>query len=723
MGFRKLNIKSEYRSLSDNIVTDFYIPTLRHAVLYKRAVGFFSSSALIEISRGITGLIKNGGRIMLIVSPKLQEEDIQAISEGYKERSQVIEHAVLNAITEPRNHFEEERLNLLANLITNGHLDIKIAFTEVGDGIGIYHEKVGLLYDEEDSIIAFSGSMNETSTAFTHNYETIDVFCSWTEDKIRVQAKESAFDTLWSDREPNVIVIEFPKVAIEKLQKYKRGTVNLEIDEAEYCTNQSDTVPIGPCVPNEVGLYDYQLDAIEQWAKRGFQGVFDMATGTGKTYTALGAIANLYSYCEQQLAVLIVCPYQHLVEQWVKDIVMFNMKPIIGYSASTQKNWKRRLKDAVLDFNLGIKKHFCFITTNATFSLKLVREQIDLLKGNVVLVVDEAHNFGATNLSSTLNPRIPYRLALSATLERHGDEEGTAKLLGYFGEKCIEYTLERAIRENKLTPYYYYPVVVHLTDDELSEYKALTKQVFKNCSFDIKGKIKISDYGKMLLIKRARIVAAAQEKITRLHELMIPIKNEKHILVYCGAATIRDPGYIEGAVDDFEMRQIDVVSDLLGNKLNMKISQFTSAESAEKRELLKTEFSQGKHIQALIAIRCLDEGVNIPCIKKAFILASSTNPKEYIQRRGRVLRRFTGKERAIIYDFITLPRPLSIASVTDEEELKIDLSLIRREMTRMRDFAAIAENPAETDHLIVKIEESYGLTKIGSGGDKYEYEV
>jgi superfamily II DNA or RNA helicase len=657
---------------------------------------------------------------MLIASPKLQQEDVQAIAKGYEERTCVIERAVLNAIMDPRDHFEEERLNLLANLIADARLDIKIAFTEAGLGIGIYHEKMGLLYDEQDNIIAFTGSMNETSTAFMHNYETIDVFCSWTDENIRVRAKDSAFNMLWNDCEPNMNVVEFPKVAIEKLQTYKKGPVDMEIDEAEYYTIKPNPASNGPCVPKGVCLHDYQLDAINEWVKCGYRGIFDMATGTGKTYTGLGAIAKLYSQCGKQLAVLIVCPYQHLVEQWVEDIVLFNIKPIIGYSASKQKDWKTRLKDAVINFNMGIKKHFCLITTNATFSSKFVMKQIDSLKGDIVLVVDEAHHFGAPNLSSTLNPKIPYRLALSATLERHRDEEGTSKLYEYFGKKCIEYTLERAIKENKLTPYYYYPIVVHLTHDEAADYKVLTKAVSRHLYTDSKGKLRVDEHGKMILLKRARIVAAATEKISKLRELILPFQNDKHILVYCGAATIHDPGYIEGFTDDFEMRQIDVVSDLLGNKLNMRISQFTSAESAEKRGLLKTEFSQGKHIQALVAIRCLDEGVNIPGIKIVFILASSTNPKEYIQRRGRVLRKFPGKHHAIIYDFVTLPSsPLDIAYFTYKGEFKEDLSLIKREMTRMRDFAAVAENPAETDRLLVEIEEAYGLTRIG--GEEYEF--
>lgn len=720
MGFRELNIKSEYRSLIDNIVTDFYIPALERAVLYKRAVGFFSSTALIEMSRGICGLVRNGGRIMIIASPRLQQEDIEAIAKGYEERASVIQRAVLNAITEPRNHFEEKRLNLLANLIADGILDIKIAFTEASGNIGIYHEKMGLIYDREENIIAFTGSMNETSVAFMHNYETIDVYCSWTHDNARVRAKDTAFNLLWNNCEPNVSVIEFPKVASEKLQAYKTGPIDLKIDENEYLVNQHTFSHRNPCIPKRVSLYNYQIEAIEQWAKRGFRGIFNMATGTGKTYTALAAITKLYEHCNKQLAVLIVCPYQHLVEQWVEDIELFNMKPIVGYSTSKQRNWKTRLRDEVNSFNLGVRNHFCFVTTNATFSSEFVQAQVERLKGNVVLVVDEAHNFGAPHLSQALNPKIPYRLALSATIERHGDKEGTEKLYDYFGEKCIEYTLEQAIRDNKLTPYYYHPVVIHLDDEELDEYKTITKEVVKHCSTDANGKLIITEYGKLLLIKRARLVASAKEKIRKLQELMTDYQKDKHLLIYCGAATMRDPGYVEGVIEDFERRQIDVVSDLLGNKLKMRISQFTSAENAAERERLKKEFAEGDNIQALVAIRCLDEGVNIPNIKTVFLLASSTNPKEYIQRRGRVLRKFPGKHYATIYDFITLPRRLDTVHKTSIDELNMDLSLIKREVNRMRDFAELAKNPAQSDDLIGRIEQAYGLSKIGIGGADYD---
>lgn len=221
------------------------------------------------------------------------------------------------------------------------------------------------------------------------------------------------------------------------------------------------------------------------------------------------------------------------------------MKPIICYSASSQKNWRERLKTAVNSFNLGVIQHFCMLSTNATFSLDYVQTEILKLSGNIVLVVDEAHNFGAEKLSDTLLPHIPYRLALSATIDRHGDEEGTRKLYNYFGDKCIEYTLEDAINARMLTPYYYHPIPVSLNEEELSEYLELSAKIKRNVYPNKKGEIQLSEYVKLLLIQRARIVAGASEKISALYDLMKNYKDKNQILVYCGATTMRDVDYEE----------------------------------------------------------------------------------------------------------------------------------------------------------------------------------
>lgn len=724
MAFQDKKIHSEYRSLSNNVIKEFYIPLLEDAILYKRAVGYFSSSALIELSKGISGLVQNGGEIQLVASPKLSDEDIDAINKGFELREAVIERALINSFTPPINIYEEERLNLLAHLIGDGHLNIKIAYMENSNNVGMFHEKMGLLYDKENNVVAFSGSMNETRTGFSHNYESIDVFCSWTAEKERVISKERAFSAIWQDYEPKIRVVDFPIAAKSILDNYKKPTFNNNLDYEEFEMSHTSSKEkifnnvFGPKIPGSITLHDYQLEAIENWEKQKYSGIFDMATGTGKTYTALGAISKLYENSDGNLAVFIICPYQHLVEQWVEDINLFGMKPIIGYSSSIQRNWKKRLKDASIGFNLGVKKHFCFVSTNATFSSKFVQDIMKIIKGNVVLVIDEAHNFGAEHLSKTLTPSIPFRLALSATLERHGDKEGTEKLFDFFGEKCIEYSLKQAIDNGKLTPYYYYPIVVNLTDEELIIYKSLTTQLSKYCTKDKSGKIKISEAGKMLLIKRARLVAGASNKIPKLSELMERYKSDSHMLVYCGAATLEDPEYVEGDASIEEKRQIDIVSNLLGNKLGMKVSKFTSEESSEERENLKNVFSEGKHLQTLIAIRCLDEGVNIPSIKTAFILASSTNPKEYIQRRGRVLRKFLNKNSAVIYDFITLPVSNDEIRKYPEEELKLVRSLAYKEITRMKDFASIAENPSDSDRLINEISDAYNLSDLGGYKDE-----
>lgn len=726
MSLQSIELKKEYRSFIDNIVRDFYTPLLRECTLYKRAVGFFSSSALIELALGITGLIENGGRIELIASPKLSAEDIAAIEDGLERKDKVIENCLLREIVNVKGKFAEERLNLLSNLIASGRMEIKIAITEKDNHIGMYHEKMGLLYDDENNIVAFTGSMNESANAFSHNYETIDIFTSWSADEERVLAKQAAFSALWNDYEPHIQVCRFPEVEKQIIERYSKGNAPDRNNRFDSGGGNAPVAPkregIYPRVPDCVNIREYQNEAIGNWAANGYRGIFDMATGTGKTFTALAAVANLYRFADNRLAVIIVCPYQHLVEQWKDDIELFGMKPIVCYSASSQKNWRDRVKDAVKGFNLGVLMHFCIVTTNATFSTKFLQSQIIHLEGNTLLVVDEAHNFGAIKLSRLLLDNMRYRLALSATIERYGDEEGTNALFGYFGQKCIEYTLKEAIENDMLTPYYYYPVVVALSEDELDIYLYLTKQIsaaiMKSPKKD--GKRKLSTQAQMLMIKRARLVAAAINKISKLEEMIVDHTAENHILVYCGATTLKDVDYVEGEPDTEDIRQIDAVSALLGNKLGMRISQFTSKENALEREIIKTEFADGKHLQALVAIRCLDEGVNIPSIESAYILASSTNPKEYIQRRGRVLRKYDGKQFARIYDFITLPISFDQVNQYSDEVLEAVKSLAKREITRMLDFASISENPSAVDTLKNDVLDAYNIS-IEGGTDNGEW--
>lgn len=716
MSLQEVAIKSSYRTSVDNIPTDFYVPLLNRADSYKRAVGFFSSTILSKIYTGISALANKGGTIQLVASPKLSEEDIEAIRRGYELRDEVLQKAIIREMKEPKTLFEEKCLNQLANIIANGVLDIKIAFTENEQQIGMYHEKMGLISDVEGNTVAFSGSMNESFTAVSLNYESIDVFCSWKSDeqRDRVKDKQAAFSAIWNNNEPNISVLEFSDLGQEIIDRYKRTNVEVYENYDNIIINEQSITYYTPWIvkPKTLSFFDYQLEAINQWKAQDYQGIFDMATGTGKTLTALGALEVLSKETNGNLGIVIVCPYQHLVEQWIKDIVEFNISPLVCYSSY---NWKKKFKTTISDFKYGVIKNFCIITTNDTLATDFFQNEIDKLKSGICLVVDEAHNFGARKQLDCMKELYKYRLALSATLERHHDEYGTQRLKEYFGDKCIKYKLERAIREDKLTPYYYYPIPIHFEEDELDSYNELTEKIINILRRSKKDTLPKS--AEMLMIQRARIVASARNKLSALYEIIKnEYKDDNQMLIYCGATTVENSNYKEGVVDSEEKRQIDIVVDMLGNQLGMRVSKFTSEEDSKEREVIKESFSDGQMLQALVAIRCLDEGVNIPGIKTAFILASSTNPKEYIQRRGRVLRKAPNKRYAKIYDFITLPRDINKPMYGSEYQSS-EYSLLRREFERMEDFARLAENSSEFSKLKDKITDFYNL--YYSGGKDY----
>ena len=701
MSLIDLNIKSEYRSLIDNVVDDFYVPILKESVLYQRAVGFFSSSALIAISKGVEGLIINGGKIQIIASPRLSQEDIDEIRKGYEVRK-VLERALLRGIETHNSVEDTSRLSYIASLIANGVLDIKIAFLSTNNEIAMYHEKMGIMNDIEGNAVAFSGSMNESENAFSANYESFDVFCSWTNEKERVFQKQMAFQAIWNDYEPGVETIDFPEAVKDRIYAFNNSLRR----NSGLKTPEENSLPEDAMfLPPDFKIRPYQESAIQNWKENGYCGIYDMATGTGKTLTALASIEQLFSDNHKRLGVVIVCPYQHLVEQWVEDIVRFGIKPIVGYSSSSQKSWKKNLAQAVRSFNLRVSDFFCFITTNASFVTKTVQDQIGILSEDVVFVVDEAHNMGATNYRRYLPDNIKYRLGLSATIDRHNDESGTTALAEYFGKKCIAYSLKDAIDSQMLTRYYYYPVLTYLDQDELSDYLSITGQLAK-AIHKKNGKVVLTERAKQLLIKRSRIVAGAKGKLPELQRQIAPHIDDKHILVYCGATTVRDEDDA-----DFSKRQIDLVADLLGNTLNMRVGRFTSQESAQERAQIREAFAEGNALQVLVAIKCLDEGVNIPSIKTAFILASSTNPKEYIQRRGRVLRKFPGKEFAVIYDFITLPFPVNTIATQNSTIIDSTKGLIKRELIRMMDFADIAENPSSTFDLVYDLKHGFNISE------------
>jgi len=429
-------------------------------------------------------------------------------------------------------------------------------------------------------------------------------------------------------------------------------------------------------------LRDYQVDAIDSWFAHNCRGFLEMATGTGKTITALAASARLYER-EKRLAVVIAVPYQHLVDQWETESTGFGYRSILAYQSRTR--WLDELSHQIVDFGAGYRSFISVIVTHTTFSTPEFQQSISRIKGPSLIIADEAHHLGAETGRQNYPYGIPFRLALSATPDRWFDEVGTSALRDYFGETVFSFPLEKAIGVS-LTPYYYHPHLVSLTEDELEKYQDLSIRIARLANReDEEGKQNL----KMLLIRRAELLNKAANKLPVLSELVDAQGQIEHTLFYCA------PG------------QIDDVLRLLGWEKGLILHRFTAEEDAQERQQLLKDFANG-HLQALVAMKCLDEGVDVPSTRTAFVLASSGNPREFIQRRGRILRKAPGKDFSVIHDLVAVP-PNPLDASQDSAFFQSERSIVRRELQRFKEFANPALNKHQALDVIWEIAKRYSL--------------
>ena len=442
-----------------------------------------------------------------------------------------------------------------------------------------------------------------------------------------------------------------------------------------------------PVLPNGLCLRKYQHQAIANWFENKGRGTLKMATGSGKTIIALAISLELYQQIGLQ-ALLIVCPYRHLVSQWSRECHKFNLNPIIAMTRVD--HWQKELSNQLYNLPTTSQSFLTIITTNSTLISEGFQSQLKYFPTKTLIVGDEAHNLGSSRLESSLPRNIGLRLALSATPERQYDELGTTALLKYFGDIIQpEFTLSDAIKQGALVHYLYYPVFVELTALEASNYANITKRIGwslqKNPSFQD------NDSLTSLLTKRSRLIASAANKLTCLKQLMASRLNTSHTLFYCG------DGHLEN-----ETRQIDAVTHILGQELGYRVNTYTTDTSLEERERLRHQFESGE-LQGLVAIRCLDEGIDIPTIKTAIILASSSNPRQFIQRRGRILRPHSSKSQATLFDMIVIPPNL------DRDTWEVERNLLRKELLRFLTFAELADNASDATQKLLRLQEQYAL--------------
>jgi superfamily II DNA or RNA helicase len=359
---------------------------------------------------------------------------------------------------------------------------------------------------------------------------------------------------------------------------------------------------------------------------------------------------------------LVVCPYRHLVAQWARECEKFNLQPILAFE--NLRSWQSQLSTQLYNLRSGSQSFVTVITTNSTLIGDGFQSQLKYFPAKTFIVGDEAHNLGAPKLEESLPRRVGLRLALSATPERYFDDGGTQSLFDYFGPVLQpEFTLRDAIAQGALVHYLYYPILVELTEAESIAYLKLTKRIGRSLLYREKNNGDSPNFEdnedlKPLLMQRARLIGAAQNKLKALRQLMVTRRETTHTLFYCSDGSLE-------IGQRSSLHQLKVVAKILGGELGYKISTYTAQTSLQEREILRRQFENGE-LQGLVAIRCLDEGVDIPAIQTAVILSSSGNPRQFIQRRGRVLRPHPNKERATIYDMIVLPPDL------DRETIEVE---------------------------------------------------
>lgn len=699
-GLRDLNLKIKYNSDVDYILEDFYIPTLGNSVRYRRMAGFFSSTSLAVAAKGIQDFIKNHGRMELLCSARLTPSDVEAIEKQGASRSQVLEDRISKDISSIQSEFVKDHVTALAWMVSKNYLEIRIVFVEEANGSllsypgdlerAIFHPKVGILEDEFGSRISFSGSENETALGWTTHIEQFKVFRDWDEsEKKYVESDIEDFDHFWKSeghRSKTMLVSDAIRGKLLSLAPES---------EEELCLEKWTRGVHIPGVKRPK-LRDIQIQARQKWTEAGRRGILEMATGTGKTIAALACMSQEFETNPSMLCV-ISTPYDHLVKQWQREIGRFGIDSNIVVADSSAHAWKDTVTDFLIDLKHGQIKQLIVLTTPNTLSSTDFMAIVEKSPTKKFVIVDEVHGIGAPQRQLGLLDEYELRLGLSATPRRWMDAEGTDAIFSYFGGTVFSFGLKEAIDtinpdtgETYLVPYYYYPKFVDLTSEEIEEYRESSEKIAKLYQIAKKDPQQYKRL-EMEMIKRQDILNNAVAKYQLLEKLIGELKELPFCLVYCSPD------------------QIDRVMQILDSK-GHRPHRFTMDEGttsrkefgghSEREEILK-RFEQGI-INPLVAIRCLDEGVDIKPARIGILMCSSGNEIQFIQRRGRLLRRSDGKSHAEIYDIIPVFRYGKIRQ--DKWRNEPGGYLVSHEYRRFREFAGIAKNSASCLKEITRLE-------------------
>ena len=706
MSYKDIDIQACYESGTSDIVEDFYEPVLMASVSYDRIAGFFSSAALAIASRGLYGFIKNRGKMRLVTSPILSGEDAEIIRKVTESPEKLTDIDLGINLTNICNEFVDNHVKALGWMLREGLLEMRLAVitnnnrpctVEEINKSGLFHQKVGILRDVDGNELSFSGSINETASAWINNDEEFKVFKAWDDSREYYQKDQSRFEEIWNGQRQNLEVFDLPSAIKDKLIQRSSDFDIEKISIKQYRRSKANSFDFKN---SPISLFYYQANALNKWKDNTYRLFFEMATGTGKTRTAVAGISRILA-TSKRVVVIISTPQNTLSKQWKENEVEplgvhFDRSEIID---GTVKDWKSKLSSILLDNATGFADHCVIYTTHSTASSEKFTSTMlrDLSKDSITLFVgDEVHWLGARKLRRALLSRYNFRIGLSATPSRWFDDEGSQYLVDYFGGKNFVFSIHDALTEinpitgkHFLVNYYYHISKVGLNAEETAEYKNITQQMLRLAS-KIEADPEAEERYERLLEQRANIIKNADEKYNILDKLLDEL-NAK--------------GRIENLIIFVSPQQINNVMETLVQK-KIIFHKLTESEGTRRekkydglseREFIIKRFKSGDY-QVLVAIKCLDEGIDIPSADTGILMASSTNPREYVQRIGRIVRQGANKTFAHLYDMC-----VGKVDTLDDDEQKLENKIKQKEIIRLTEIANNAINVTDATEIIMSL--------------------
>lgn len=716
----------EFSSDGKNLPVEFFMLTIPNCVRIDLKLGYFSSNAIRTLAYGFAQFIYNGGTMRIISNHYLSFRDKELLSEddekfivSESEIKYVIEKDLVG-LAEILSNGDQHFFNCLKYLIKNHRLEIIPVKLKPNK---LSHFKQGILDDGENQIY-FNGSCNFTYKGLMDNGESISIFRSWGDPSeiIKVEENRKGIDAICKKQDDGFEYLKANQIIEVILKNGQDKNLDELIDDEvkvfelvskhpkyhkpfkTYYDNFKEKVKVERNklrFPFETGPRDYQKDAYDRWSKNDCQGIFAMATGTGKTITALNCVLNEYNKSGYYQAIILV-PTNDLQKQWIKEAAKFNINdPIV---VSFDPDWKSRLSRLTTNFQWGQNKSFVVISTYVSFARNALQNFIKYLPPDTILIADEAHNIASPKVLEVLpNTIFKKRIGLSATPKRIYDGEGTEAMNKFFNDVppyLYSFTMEEAIAKGILCQYEYHPHLVELTNDEVEEYKEITKRLIKFFDSETKS-FRNADLATQLLMKRKRIIHKAANKISKFRSIIqdefIKRGNLKFTFVYV------PEGLDQNSIDEERIiQQYNQTVMQTSNKI--RVSKFTG--DSDDRSFVLDSFEKGD-IDVLTAMKCLDEGVDVPRAELAIFCSSTGNPRQFIQRRGRILRQHIDKKYAVIHDLVVIP-PIN-ENGEQHESFKMERSQVENELKRVADFAFMARNQYEAMDKVKQICSYYDL--------------